>query len=56
MQAGSSNWNKREENEMDRQGRMEMENKTLGTDICANIVTLYVNTRKVIIVKHSLSH
>ena len=28
---------------MDRQGRMEKENKTLGTEICDNIDTLYIN-------------
>ena len=46
MDAGSNNQNEREGNYqhgMDRQGIMEKENKTLGTERCENIDTLYIN-------------
>ena len=35
---------------MDRQGRMEKENKTLGTERCENIDTLHINKNIIIII------
>ena len=48
MDAGSDNWNERERNlqlGMGRQRRMDKKKriKTLGTERCANIVTLHIN-------------
>ena len=46
MDAASNNWNEREGNYqhgMDRQGRMEKENKNLGTERFENIDILYIN-------------
>ena len=56
MVAGS-NKNEREEkyqHGIDHQGRMEKKNKTLGTEICANIDTLYIN--KYILDSIKISH
>ena len=45
----SNNWNERQRNShqgMDQLGRMKMENKTVGTERCENIDTLYKKTIK----------
>ena len=59
MDAGSNNGNEREGNQqhgMDRQGRMKKENKTLGTERCKNIETLYIIIIIIIIItRHSAS-
>ena len=52
----SNNWNQKEGNEqhgMDQQGRMEKENKTLGTERSENINTLYINKKLAIIIRHT---
>ena len=49
INAESNNWNERDgnqQNAMDLQGKMENENKTLGTERSENINSLYVNKYK----------
>ena len=46
--AGGNSWNEREGSQprgMDQQERMEKENKTLSTERCENIDTLYINNK-----------
>ena len=47
LEAGSNNWNEKEENlhGMDRQGRMEKKIKTSGTIISENTYTKYINKK-----------
>ena len=46
-------WNEKEGNElhgMDRQGKMDKENKSLGTERCENIDTLYIKMMVMIMI------
>ena len=50
VDAGINNRNEREgtsQHGMGQQRRMEKKNKTLGTERCANIYTLYINKNKI---------
>ena len=40
---------------MDRKGRMEKENKTLGIERCENIDTLYINKYRKLTLKNFMS-